>query len=149
MELGNQILGIRKAQGMTQEEFGNLFHVTRQAVSNWEKEKTYPDLQTLVEISDRFHISLDTLIREDRKMVKTMDRERLLGTMKRKNSVIDLLMGGGTGLVISCLFSPASSVKVIPMILGILMFFAGGGMKLYYDRQVFHLLEEQENQQNT
>lgn len=149
MELGNQILGIRKSQGMTQEEFGNLFHVTRQAVSNWEKEKTYPDLQTLVEISNRFHISLDTLIKEDRKMVKTMDRDRQLGTMKRKNSVIDFLIGGGTGIVISCLFSRDSSIKVVSMILGILMFFAGSGLKFYYDRQVFRLLEEQDNQQNS
>ena len=36
MDIGNQILSIRKEQKLTQEEFGNLFHVTRQTVSNWE-----------------------------------------------------------------------------------------------------------------
>ena len=47
MNLGNQILNIRKEQQLTQEEFGRLFHVTRQTVSNWENEKSYPDLQVL------------------------------------------------------------------------------------------------------
>ena len=37
MNIGNQILNIRKENQLTQEEFGKLFHVTRQTVSNWEK----------------------------------------------------------------------------------------------------------------
>ena len=61
MNIGNEIQKIRNEQNMTQEEFGGLFHVTRQAVSNWENGKTYPDLQILVEISNRFGISLDSI----------------------------------------------------------------------------------------
>lgn len=38
MNLGNEILNIRKERNLTQEEFGQLFHVTRQTVSNWENE---------------------------------------------------------------------------------------------------------------
>ena len=36
MNIGNRILNIRKENQLTQEEFGKLFHVTRQTVSNWE-----------------------------------------------------------------------------------------------------------------
>ena len=54
IDIGKKISNIRKACNMTQEEFGALFHVTRQTVSNWENEKNYPDLKTLIEISDRF-----------------------------------------------------------------------------------------------
>lgn len=39
MNIGNQISTIRKEQQLTQEQFGALFHVTRQTVSNWEKWK--------------------------------------------------------------------------------------------------------------
>ena len=39
MNIGRQIAAIRKEQQMTQEEFGKLFHVTRQTISNWENEK--------------------------------------------------------------------------------------------------------------
>ena len=53
MNIGNQILSIRKEKQLTQEEFGKLFHVTRQTVSNWENGKSYPDLQVLVDISNQ------------------------------------------------------------------------------------------------
>ena len=65
MNIGNQILNIRKEKQLTQEEFGKLFHVTRQTVSNLENEKSYPDLQMLIYISNQFEISLDTLIKEE------------------------------------------------------------------------------------
>lgn len=54
MNIGNQILSIRKENQLTQEEFGKLFYVTRQTVSNWENGKSYPELQILVSISDQF-----------------------------------------------------------------------------------------------
>ena len=53
MNIENQILNIRKENQLTQEEFGKLFHVTRQTVSNWENGKSYPDLQVLVDISNQ------------------------------------------------------------------------------------------------
>ena len=62
MNIGNQIANIRKEKQLTQEEFGNLFYVTRQTVSNWENGKSYPDLQTLIDISNQFGVSLDVLV---------------------------------------------------------------------------------------
>lgn len=82
MNIGSQILKIRKEKGLTQEEFGKIFHVTRQTVSNWENEKSYPDLQILIDISNRFDISLDVLIKEDVKMVKTMDKRKSAGNIE-------------------------------------------------------------------
>ena len=87
MNIGNQILNIRKENQLTQEEFGKLFHVTRQTVSNWENGKSYPDLQVLVDISNQFGVSLDTLLKEDSKMVKTIDKERVLGKIKKEKSI--------------------------------------------------------------
>lgn len=48
MRLGQTITEIRKERNMTQEDFARIFHVTRQTVSNWEKEKNYPDLEILI-----------------------------------------------------------------------------------------------------
>lgn len=79
MKLGKEIAQIRKEHSMTQEAFGQLFHVTRQTVSNWENEKSYPDIETLVALSDRFGISLDTLLKEDEHMIQTIDKERRAG----------------------------------------------------------------------
>ena len=91
MNIGNQISTIRKERQLTQEQFGSLFHVTRQTVSNWENQKSYPDLQMLINISNQFEISLDTLIKEDSKMVKTIDKERVLGKIKKKNPSLNFL----------------------------------------------------------
>ena len=77
MNIAMSILKIRKDKKLTQEEFAKLFNVTRQTVSNWENEKSYPDLQTLIKISDMFEISLDTLMKGDKTMVKKFDKELL------------------------------------------------------------------------
>lgn len=74
MNVGRTIAEIRKEKGMSQEEFGRLFHVTRQTVSNWENEKSYPDLQTIVAISDLFAVSLDKLLKEDKQMIQTLSK---------------------------------------------------------------------------
>lgn len=77
MKIGTKIIEIRKERNMTQEDFAKLFHVTRQTVSNWENEKSYPDLQTLVQISNEFDVSLDTMLKEDIRMVKKIDSNKI------------------------------------------------------------------------
>ena len=42
MNLGKAIQDIRDRNNMTQEELGEMLHVTRQTISNWENEKSYP-----------------------------------------------------------------------------------------------------------
>lgn len=76
MKVGKNILETRCSHNLTQEQFGQLFHVTRQTVSNWEKEKSFPDLQTLIDISDKFDLSLDLLIKDDSHFIQTIDRQR-------------------------------------------------------------------------
>ena len=75
MTLGNNIKRIRKEEKLSQEDFAEMFCVTRQTVSNWENSKSYPDLETIIKISDSFEISLDILLKEDITMVKTIDNE--------------------------------------------------------------------------
>ncbi|MBQ3157151.1 MAG: helix-turn-helix transcriptional regulator [Clostridia bacterium] len=142
MNIGNEIQKIRSAQGLTQEAFGELFHVTRQAVSNWENGKTYPDLQTLVEISSRFDISLDTLLKADAKLVRTIDRERMIGTIKREKRLIDALTGAGTGIVVSCLFSPASPQRTVMIVLGMIFICMGWYKQGIHYQNVVRQLEK-------
>ena len=145
MNIGNQILNIRKEQQMTQEEFGKIFHVTRQTVSNWENEKSYPDLQILVEISNRFGISLDTLLKEDAKMIKTIDKERELGNIKHQKSIIDCFTGAGTGILASCLFSPASEIRTLVIVVGFVMISIGWYKKEKHDRKILKYVGNNED----
>ena len=137
MQLGQMIAKIRKEQGLTQEAFAEKFHVTRQTVSNWENEKSYPDLQVLVDMSDRFKISLDILLKEDSKMVRAIDKERILGTVKHEKSIIDFFTGVGTGLITSCLFSPNSTIRTVVIFVGLLMIGIGWYKKSRCDKKVF------------
>lgn len=142
MNIGNQILNIREEKKLTQEEFGMLFHVTRQTVSNWENGKSYPDLQILVSMSNQFDVSLDVLLKEDPTMVLSIDKERTMSSLKRQNTIIDSITGTGTGLVISCLFSPDSSVRTIVIIVGIIMIAIGWYIKSKNDKKALQYIKK-------
>lgn len=86
MNVGEKINILRKKNNLSQDAFANLLHVTRQTVSNWEKEKSYPDLETLLKISDEFQISLDELLKDDVATVKNIDAEK-----KKKHSLLILI----------------------------------------------------------
>lgn len=142
MNIGNEILNIRKEKQLTQEEFGKFFHVTRQTVSNWENGKNYPDLQILVSMSNQFDISLDTLLKEDSQMVKSIDKERSIGTIKHKKSITDSFSGVGTGLVISCLFSLNSWRRTIVIMIGLIMIAIGWYKRAKYEEEIFRHIKE-------
>ena len=76
MQLGQMIAKIRKEQGMTQETFAKKFDVTRQTVSNWENEKSYPDVNSLILLSEVFQTSIDKLIKGDIEIMKEKINEQ-------------------------------------------------------------------------
>ena len=61
--LGNRIKELRKQHGLTQNEFANMFDVSFQAVSNWERGIAPPDLENICRIALCFNILVDDLIR--------------------------------------------------------------------------------------
>lgn len=75
MNLGKKILKIRKDNKMSQDEFAEILDVTRQTISNWENFKNYPDIETLIKISDKFNISLDVLLKGDQQMISKIDKQ--------------------------------------------------------------------------
>lgn len=48
--IGNAIFKVRKERSLSQTDMANDLGVSRQAVSNWERGKTYPDVETLNKI---------------------------------------------------------------------------------------------------
>ena len=70
MELGTQIRKYRNERTLSQEALAEKVYVSRQTVSNWENDKSYPDVNSLVLLSEVFEISLDQLIKGDVEMMK-------------------------------------------------------------------------------
>lgn len=78
MELGNQIKHYRNEKGLSQEELAERVYVTRQTISNWENNKNYPDINSIVLLREIFEISIDNLIKGDlEKMKKEINSEEV------------------------------------------------------------------------
>lgn len=69
--IGAKIQEYRKTAGLSQEEFAAKVGVTRQAVSKWELDKAYPDLDKLVDICQIFHVNITELIYGDGFVLET------------------------------------------------------------------------------
>lgn len=77
-------------------------------------------------------------------MIKTIDRERSFITyVKRRNSLIDMLTGTGTGLLISCFFTAPSARQLLTGLIGCALFFTGAFLKNSHDKAILRHLEEQ------
>ena len=92
MNLGEQIKKYRTAFSLSQEELAEKIFVTRQSVSNWENNKTYPDIKSLLLLSDLFKISLDELIKGDLKTMKKVISEQEQSIFRRDSTVYTILM---------------------------------------------------------
>lgn len=74
MEIGRSIAKIRKENALTQETFAEKYNVTQQTISNWENGRSYPDLDTIVQISEDFDVSLDVLMKGDKEMIRDFSK---------------------------------------------------------------------------
>ncbi|WP_242258773.1 helix-turn-helix domain-containing protein [Streptococcus thoraltensis] len=76
MEVGKNIKSYRQQFNLSQEDLAEKIYVTRQTISNWETEKSYPDVHSLVLLSHCFKVSLAQLIEGDLdKMKKIVKKE--------------------------------------------------------------------------
>ena len=87
MEIGGRIRKLRASHDMSQDDLAARVYVSCQTISSWENDKTYPDVQSLLLLSEIFDVSVDFLIKGD---VETMNEtvERDVKTMKHLGYVM-------------------------------------------------------------
>ena len=83
MKLGKQIKLHRQEAQLSQEELANRVYVSRQTISNWENDKSYPDVNSLVLLSEIFQTSLDNLIKGDVEVMKDVIQKEEIEKMNR------------------------------------------------------------------
>ena len=87
MELGKQIKKHRQEVQLSQEKLADRVYVSRQTISNWENDKSYPDVNSLVLLSEIFQISLDNLIKGDIEVMKdVIQKEEKRGKERHQNA---------------------------------------------------------------
>ena len=75
MEIEKKLKDARLNAGMTQEQVAEKIMVSRQTVSNWETGKSLPDIISIINMSDLYQISLDELLKGDRKMKEKLKKD--------------------------------------------------------------------------
>ncbi len=92
MELGKQIKKHRQEAQLSQEELANRIYVSRQTISNWENDKSYPDVNSLVLLSEIFQLSLDALIKGDLDTMKEVIKKEEIIKLNRYGTVYTVLL---------------------------------------------------------
>ena len=92
MELGNQIKRYRNEGNLSQEALAEKVYVSRQTVSNWENDKSYPDVKSLLLLSEVFHTSLDTLIKGDVEIMKQQVKQEDKKEFEKLSAVFTVLL---------------------------------------------------------
>lgn len=73
MEIGKKLKAARLASGLTQEKVAEEILVSRQTISNWENEKSFPDIVSVIKLSDLYSVSLDELLKGDDMMIEHLE----------------------------------------------------------------------------
>lgn len=91
MEIGSKLKKARNEKGLTQEQTADALGVSRQTISNWENNKSYPDIISVIKMSEIYSISLDHLLKEDdsmnRKQTYMEYLEETTNTVKSKRNL--------------------------------------------------------------
>ena len=86
MEISKCIKDARQNNNISQENLAEQLGVSRQTISSWENGKSYPDLVSIIKMSDIFNISLDKMLKEDKKLVNNMQEK--MDTVKSNKSIV-------------------------------------------------------------
>lgn len=93
--LGMMISSLRKEKGMTQLELAEKMGVTDKAVSKWERDLSFPDINSIPKLAEVFEVSVDELMQ-----VKTETKETI-GKNKVEEIVDTALKGIGIAMGIA------------------------------------------------
>ena len=96
MSLGENLQFLRKKNDITQEQLAEKLEVSRQSVSKWESDTTYPEMEKLIQLCQMFHLTMDDLIQKDISSLYVEDKSHYDNHMNQYSKMISL----GVGLIL-------------------------------------------------
>lgn len=115
MRIDQQIKEQRQLLGMTQEELAEKLNVSRSSVANWESGRNYPDIGTILLLSEVFHLTVDELLKGDKTMVKKIDHKIKRGNQYRGILVVFGIVVGVLFLVTSWYNYRNAHLEIVPL----------------------------------
>ena len=92
MKIGKQIKKYRTEMELSQDELAEKIFVSRQTISNWENNKNYPDVKSLVLLSSLFNVSLDILIKGDLEEMKEKIKSEDIEEFNHQSNIFTVLL---------------------------------------------------------
>ena len=128
MNIGEKLKRARMEANITQEALAEMLSVSRQTISNWENGRSYPDIASIIVLSDVYNITLDSLLKGDEKIIKHL-KESTDTVKSNKRVIISSVLAFVFFFIFSYLvlvyrFVPAGLIAVILFVIaGFIVFF--------------------------
>ncbi len=138
VDVGNQIRYYRKENKLSQVELAEKIYVSSQTISNWENERSYPDLHNLIALTSLFNVSLDELVKGD--VLKMKNAIDLSNMDKYAKLMILFTVLSAIALGTALKFSDGWFGLLVPAILWIISFYFAlkiERLKKKYDVQTY------------
>lgn len=99
MAFGQKLQLVRKQNGMSQEELADKLSVSRQSVSKWELEESFPDTKNIVQLSKLFKVTTDCLLNDDISLLQPInnipEKDETIAQLTEKRSKPSSMMLAG------------------------------------------------------
>ena len=109
MNISKTIREQRNRLSLSQEELGERVYVTRQTISSWENDKSYPDINSLILLSQVFDMTIDNLIKGDLEIMEQRIEKNDITTMKQYRTLAFIGLG-----IVALLMPPSLLLGFIP-----------------------------------
>ena len=140
MEIGEQIKKYRTEMGLSQDRLAEKIFVSRQTISNWENNKNYPDVKSLLLLSCLFNVSLDMLVKGDLEKMKEEIKEEDIISFKKLSNIFTVFLAAMILLPIPLKMFVGNSGMVIWVLIAIGAIYYGvkvEKMKKNFDIQTY------------
>jgi len=99
MTLGQRLKKVRVDKGYSQNDVATFLNISRQSISRWETDKSYPDIDNLVELSKYYEVSIDELLIETKELQqeineKTAQMNKNIEEIENKQKKLNQLLSG-------------------------------------------------------
>lgn len=134
MELGKQIKKYRNNISLSQEQLAERIFVSRQTISNWENDKNYPDIKSLLLLSEVFEVSLDDLVKGDLEEMKNQINDKDISKFKKLSNILAVCFA-----LIILTFVPL--IKLLGVI-GVIIWVAEYAITLFFSFKAEHFKKQ-------
>ena len=140
MNISKTIKQERNKLSLSQEELGERVYVTRQTISSWENGKSYPDLHSLILLSQAFDMTIDSLVKGDLEIMEQKIEQSDVKEMRRSNTIA-IVCTGVAGVILSASwylgFIPGIAIAAILAVAAIYFSIKVEKIKKQYDVQTY------------